>query len=69
MLRTKITELFGITYPVSSAPMTLHSGDSLPPPYPLLAAWEASAASTLTALTTCMSRSDTSGRRQTTLLS
>jgi len=29
MLRTKITELIGIKYPVTSAPMTLHSGGQL----------------------------------------
>ena len=29
MLRTKMTELFAITYPVMSAPMTLHSGGQL----------------------------------------
>jgi nitronate monooxygenase len=29
MLRTKIAELFGITYPVMSAPMTNHSGGQL----------------------------------------
>lgn len=29
MLRTKITELFGVTYPVMSAPMTNHSGGQL----------------------------------------
>src|ERR671924_246950 len=29
MLRTRFTELFGITYPIMSAPMALHSGGRL----------------------------------------
>ena len=29
MLRTKITDLFGVSYPIMSAPMTNHSGGQL----------------------------------------